>query len=67
MFLFLCFQELFILTRGQTCITTLALRNMVQPFKPGILSTSKPMADILGEITAGMDELKRLKGRVEEL
>ena len=38
---------------------------MVQPFRPGILATSKPMHEILGEVTAAMSELKRLKGEVE--
>lgn len=45
----------------QTCVTTLVLRNMVQPFKPGFLQTCVPMADILGEITGQMQELKRIK------
>ncbi|KAG9675055.1 adenylate cyclase protein, partial [Aureobasidium melanogenum] len=53
------------ISRIETCVTTLALRNMVQPFRPGILSTSKPMADILSEVTAAMSELKRLKGEVD--
>jgi len=38
---------------------------MIQPFRPGILSTSKPMHEILGEVTAAMQELKRLKGDVD--
>lgn len=38
---------------------------MVQPFRPGMLSNSKPMAEILGDVTAAMAELKRLKGEVD--
>ncbi|KAG9889101.1 adenylate cyclase protein, partial [Aureobasidium melanogenum] len=53
------------ISRIETCVTTLALRHMVQPFRPGILSNSKPMAEILGEVTAAMSELKRLKGEVD--
>ncbi|KAH0089640.1 adenylate cyclase protein, partial [Aureobasidium melanogenum] len=53
------------ISRIETCVTTLALRHMVQPFRPGILSSSKPMAEILGEVTAAMSELKRLKGEVD--
>ncbi|OBW66428.1 MAG: Amino acid permease [Aureobasidium pullulans] len=53
------------ISRIETCVTTLALRHMIQPFRPGILSTSKPMHEILGEVTAAMQELKRLKGDVD--
>jgi len=53
------------ISRIETCVTTLALRHMVQPFRPGILSASKPMHEILGEVTAAMQELKRLKGEVD--
>lgn len=34
---------------------------MVQPFKPGFLTNCVPMADILGELTGQLAELKRSK------
>ncbi|KAL1311540.1 hypothetical protein AAFC00_001660 [Neodothiora populina] len=53
------------ISRIETCVTTLALRNMVQPFRPGILQDCKSMDDILGVILAGMTELKALKGQMQ--
>ncbi|GAB7351648.1 hypothetical protein MBLNU459_g2252t3 [Dothideomycetes sp. NU459] len=48
-------------SRIETCVTTLALRNMVQPFGPNILQHCLPMKDILGSISSQLEELKRIK------
>jgi adenylate cyclase len=57
-----CFGDHFKLTDySQTCISTLAIRNMVRPFKDGMLEQACPMADILGEVASQLDELKVLR------
>jgi len=48
-------------SRIETCITTLSLRNMVNPFKQGMLQQACPMADIFSAINDQMNELKLLK------
>ena len=46
----------------QACISTLALRNMVTPFRmQNILENACPMDDILGHIAAQLAEFKALK------
>ena len=56
------------LTRcSQTCITTLALRNMVRPFKHGMLETACPMSDILGEVASSLAELRRYRQQEEDI
>jgi adenylate cyclase len=50
---------------SQTCISTLAIRNMVRPFKDGMLEQACPMADILGEVASQLDELKVLRRQAD--
>lgn len=45
----------------QTCITTLGLRNLMRPFKDGMMEQSCPMTDIFRELTASLEELKAFK------
>lgn len=54
-----------ILLSLQTCISTLAIRNMVRPFKDGMLEQACPMADILGEVASQLDELKVLRRQAD--
>lgn len=42
----------------QTCISTLAIRNMVKPFAQGMLEQACPMSEILDGITSQLAELK---------
>ncbi|SMR56502.1 unnamed protein product [Zymoseptoria tritici ST99CH_3D1] len=49
------------ISRIETCISTLAIRNMIRPFAKGMLSQACPMEDILGDLTAQLSELKTLK------
>ena len=49
----------------QTCISTLALRNMIRPFKDGMLNQACPMADILTELSGQLQELKQLKEQAD--
>jgi adenylate cyclase len=49
----------------QTCISTLAIRNMVRPFRDGMLEQACPMADILGEVASQLDELKVLRRQAD--
>lgn len=45
----------------QTCVNTLALRNMMRPFKDGMLNQACPMADVFGELSSQLAELKAFK------
>jgi adenylate cyclase len=49
----------------QTCISTLAIRNMIRPFKNGMLNQACPMSEILGEVTSQLEELKKYKAQEE--
>ncbi|KAK5115157.1 hypothetical protein LTR85_009915 [Meristemomyces frigidus] len=49
------------ISRIETCISTLAVRNMIRPFKDGMLTQACPMSDILGELTSQLEELKTYK------
>ena len=49
------------ISRIETCITTLSLRNMVKPFRDGMLEGACPMSDILTELMNNMNELNTLK------
>ena len=49
----------------QSCITTLALRNMVRPFKDGMLEQACPMSDVLASLADQLSELKMLKESVD--
>ncbi|KIW05758.1 hypothetical protein, variant [Verruconis gallopava] len=51
-------------SRIESCITTLALRNMVRPFKYGMLSQACPMDEVLGALADQLNELKILKESV---
>ncbi|QDS78084.1 hypothetical protein FKW77_003774 [Venturia effusa] len=52
-------------SRIETCITTLSLRNMVNPFTEGMLQKACPMSDIFSSIAEQMAELKMLKENAE--
>ncbi|KAI9725159.1 MAG: cysteinyl-tRNA synthetase [Chrysothrix sp. TS-e1954] len=52
-------------SRIETCITSLALRNLMRPFNQGILQQACPMTDIFAELKAQMEELQTLKQQVE--
>ncbi|KXT14282.1 hypothetical protein AC579_1269 [Pseudocercospora musae] len=54
------------ISRIETCISTLAVRNMIRPFQNGMLSQACPMSDILTELTSQLDELKSLKAQQDE-
>jgi len=60
-----CEQKLTVSLSLQTCISTLAIRNMVRPFKDGMLEQACPMADILGEVASQLDELKVLRRQAD--
>ena len=50
------------LTFHQTCVSTLAVRNMVTPFGThNLLEHACPMDDVLGHISAQLAEFKALK------
>ncbi|KAK5712018.1 hypothetical protein LTR15_012086 [Elasticomyces elasticus] len=55
------------ISRIETCISTLAIRNMVRPFKDGMLNQACPMNDVLSEISSQLEELKRYKEQDEEM
>jgi adenylate cyclase len=48
-------------SRIETCITTLSLRNMVRPFKNGIVNQACPMGDIFADLADQLRELQELK------
>ncbi|OQO11308.1 hypothetical protein B0A48_05564 [Cryoendolithus antarcticus] len=52
--------------RIETCISSLAIRNMVRPFSNGMLTQACPMGEVLGEIANSLAELQELKARQEE-
>lgn len=49
--------------KKKTCISTLALRNMIRPFNTtdNLLQQACPMGEVLQEVSAQMAELKVLK------
>lgn len=47
----------------QTCITTLAVRNLVRPFANGVLEQACPITDILRELADSLQELQDWKDR----
>ncbi len=49
----------------QTCISTLAIRNMIRPFKDGMLSQACPMDDILTQVSASLAELAELRRQAD--
>lgn len=51
--------------KAQTCITTLTLRNMIRPFRKGMLEQACPMADIFQGLQDQMSELKMLKESID--
>ncbi|KAK0263922.1 hypothetical protein B0A54_02574 [Friedmanniomyces endolithicus] len=55
------------ISRIETCISTLAIRNMIRPFKDGMLTQACPMHDVLTELTSQLDELKKYKEQDEEM
>ncbi|KAI5364198.1 Putative ras-associating (RA) domain, adenylyl cyclase class-3/4/guanylyl cyclase [Septoria linicola] len=55
------------ISRIETCISTLALRNMIRPFKHGVLSQACPMSEILSELAGQLDELKAFKAAQGDL
>ncbi len=54
-----------LLTHLQTCISTLAIRNMIRPFSNGMLNQAGPMSDILGELSSQLEELKTYKEQAD--
>jgi len=48
-------------SRVETCINTLELRNMVRPFVKGLAGTACPISDIFGELAAQLTELRTMK------
>nr|POF13463.1 adenylate cyclase [Quercus suber] len=53
------------ISRIETCISTLAIRNMIRPFKNGMLNQACPMSDILSELTSQLAELKTYKDQAD--
>jgi len=49
----------------QTCVNTLAIRNMIRPFENGMLNQACPMSDILGELSSQLEELKMYKEQAD--
>lgn len=45
----------------QSCTNTLYTRNLVRPFRDGMISQACPMSDIFAELTAQLQELQILK------
>ena len=58
-----CIETMANTTIFQACISTLALRNMVTPFRAdrNLLEQACPMEDVLGHISAQLLEYKALK------
>lgn len=46
------------LTLPKTCITTLALRNLVRPFRQGMLQQACSMSEIFRDLTDSLAELQ---------
>nr|POE48068.1 adenylate cyclase [Quercus suber] len=53
------------ISRIETCISTLAIRNMIRPFKNGMLNQACPMSEILGNLTSQLAELKTYKEQAD--
>ncbi|KAF2402630.1 hypothetical protein EJ06DRAFT_348549 [Trichodelitschia bisporula] len=49
------------ISRIETCINTLALRNLVNPFREGMLSQACPMEDVFAVLTGQLGELAALR------
>ncbi|KAF2753630.1 PP2C-domain-containing protein [Pseudovirgaria hyperparasitica] len=50
------------ISRIESCVTTLALRNLIRPFgQNSLLDQACPMADIFAALTSQLDELKTLQ------
>ncbi|KAK5135699.1 hypothetical protein LTR08_004685 [Meristemomyces frigidus] len=54
------------ISRIETCISTLAMRNMMRPFKDGMLNQACPMSDIFGQLASQLEELKSYKEQEED-
>ncbi|KAF2772582.1 adenylate cyclase protein [Teratosphaeria nubilosa] len=53
------------ISRIETCINTLVLRNMLRPFNDGMLSQACPMTEIFSELAGQLSELKQLKEQAD--
>ncbi|KAI9654020.1 MAG: cysteinyl-tRNA synthetase [Alyxoria varia] len=53
------------ISRIETCVTSLSLRNLVRPFHQGMLTQACPMTDILGGLSNQLAELKTLKEQID--
>ncbi|KAF2724254.1 PP2C-domain-containing protein [Polychaeton citri CBS 116435] len=53
------------ISRIETCITTLSVRNMVRPFRDGMVSQACPMSEILGDVASQLEELRTFKEQVD--
>ena len=49
----------------QTCISTLAVRNMIRPFKNGMLEHACPMTDIFADLTSQLAELQTYRDQAD--
>ncbi len=45
----------------QTCITSLALRNLMRPFSNGMLEQACPMTDLFSELSEQLAEIRAWK------
>ncbi|KAF2862295.1 PP2C-domain-containing protein [Piedraia hortae CBS 480.64] len=53
------------ISRIESCTTTLSVRNMVRPFRDGMLDQAGPMADILTELASQLAELKAIRADMD--
>ncbi|KAI9671594.1 MAG: cysteinyl-tRNA synthetase [Trizodia sp. TS-e1964] len=54
------------ISRIETCVTTLCVRQLVRPFKPGtqLLAKATPMSEVLMELSSQLKEFALLKGQL---
>ena len=53
------------ISRIETCVTSLALRNLVRPFRAGMLDGACPMGDIFSELSDSLSMLDTLKQQID--
>ncbi|QIW96027.1 hypothetical protein AMS68_001545 [Peltaster fructicola] len=51
------------ISRIETCISTLVVRNMVRPFRNGMLEQAGPMGDILDELAEQLAQAQKVRSR----
>lgn len=52
-------------SRIETCIASLTLRNLYRPFRNGLLESACPLSDIFAELTNDLSELQRYRQQAE--